>query len=412
MKTYLQRLQEQFDELTDGITTLVQRASDEDRDLNGEEDAQIAERDKRREELQKSIDVQSGLLKRANDVREVVGKVTTAGPRVERTKVEEDEYDIAREFPTPGHYAQTFHRATMLKERDAIEALERATAHQKLADNPGLIPRPILGPVINMIEGGRPFIASIGTRPLPAGSFDRPKITQHVEVGKQAAEKDQTASQKMVIGKLPVVATTYAGHLNISRQDVKWSSPSILTIVFEDFATIYAIRTCEDAVAQFVASVTEEAPIATGDQLGVTTALYEAAAAALSRSDQLPDTLWTSPDVWARLGGMLNAMGGAAFPSLSLTGTGGNPIGLRLVVDQHFPAGTLIMGTSRFAEWYEDIDGLMQIQEPDILGQLVGFAGFGAFLNTAPEAFTRFALPTPGGGSAAAAKKTASSSSN
>jgi hypothetical protein len=129
----------------------------------------------------------------------------------------------------------------------------------------------------------------------------------------------------------------------------------------------------------------------TGESL--TQALYEGAANALDSGGGLPDTLWVSPDSWAKMGGMFNANGSAAFPSLSLTNQGGNPLGLRLVVDQHFPANTMVMGPSRLAEWYEDVDGLMQVGEPDVLGQLVGYAGFAAFLNVAPDAFTSYTLP-------------------
>jgi hypothetical protein len=64
-------------------------------------------------------------------------------------------------------------------------------------------------------------------------------------------------------------------------------------------------------------------------------------------------------------------------------------------VDPNFAAGTLVMGPSRFAEWYEDLDGLMQVGEPDVLGQLVGYAGYGAFVNVRPEAFTKFTAPPP-----------------
>jgi hypothetical protein len=84
-----------------------------------------------------------------------------------------------------------------------------------------------------------------------------------------------------------------------------------------------------------------------------------------------------------------------AFPNLSVTNQSGNPMGLRLVVDPNFAAGTLVMGPSRFAEWYEDLDGLMQVGEPDVLGQLVGYAGYGAFVNVRPEAFTKFTAPAP-----------------
>jgi hypothetical protein len=220
-------------------------------------------------------------------------------------------------------------------------------------------------------------------------------ITQHVAVGVQAAEKTLTESQKMTIGSLPVTASTFAGHLNISRQDIKWTSPAILNIVFEDFAAMYAQATCDWATGVFDASVA--APVAIGGPgfSDITEALYGAAATALAAGGAMPDTMWVSADVWGRLGSMTTNQDAPAFPSLSLTGTGGNPLGLSLVVDEHFAPGTMIVGPSKYAEWYEDVDGLMQVGEPDVLGQLVGYAGFGAFLNVNPPSFSAFTLPAP-----------------
>jgi hypothetical protein len=221
-------------------------------------------------------------------------------------------------------------------------------------------------------------------------------ISQHVAVGEQAAEKDLTASQVLKVDKLPVSAHTFAGHLNISRQDIKWTNPGILNIVFDDFASQYALVTCNYASDAFRTSIVT-VPIAVTDRTGpaVTAALYEAASNAMAVSHALPDTIWCSPDVWAALGGMATPNEIPSFPSLSVTGASGNPMGLNLVVDEHFAAGTMIVGPARYAEFYEDIDGLMQVGEPDVLGQLVGYAGFCAFVNTAPEAFTPLTLPPP-----------------
>lgn len=394
MGAYLDRLNEQFDEIREGIDALVNRAADENRDVSDTEQVQVDRDRGRLTELQTAIEhytaIESQGAKVADLRRSVPATVQTT-----RTKVTEPEYDINREFPTIGDYAITVHRATALKDPEAIEALQRATAHQLLADNPGLVPKPVLGPVVNLLETSRPFISSITTRPLPAGKFDRPVITQHVAVGVQAAEKTLTESRKMTVGSLPVTASTFAGHLNISRQDIKWTSPSILNIVFDDFAAMYAQATCDWASGAFEASVTNVQPIAEASGPGITEAFYTAAATALAASGAGPDTLWVAPDVWGRLGGMSTSQDVPSFPSLSLTGTGGNPLGLKLVVDEHFTPGTMIIGPSKYAEWYEDVDGLMQVGEPDVLGQLVGYAGFGAFLNVNPPSFTGFTLPAP-----------------
>lgn len=394
MGVYLDRLNEQFDEIRTGIDELVNRAAEEKRDVTDDEQKRVDRDRARMDELSGAIEHYSDIEKKADRVTAL--RATTPGARQAPTpKPPADEpYDVAREFDGPGDYAVTVHRATMLKDPAAAERLSRATAHQTLADNPGIVPRPILGPVIDILNVSRPFVNSCLRRPLPAGSFDRPVITQHVAVGEQAVEKDLTASQVMKIGKIPVSAKTFAGHLNISRQDIKWTSPGILNIVFDDFAGQYSMQTCNYASDAFAASVTNP-PIAIAGATGpdVTAALYEAAAAALTASHALPDTIWAAPDVWAALGGMHNPMDAPAFPSLSVTSPAGNPLGMGLVVDEHFAAGTMIIGPSRYVEFYEDIDGLMQVGEPDVLGQLVGYAGFCAFVNTVPTAFTPLTLP-------------------
>jgi len=313
-----------------------------------------------------------------------------------RVSVSEPEYDIAREFPTAGEYAITLHRAWMLRDPDAREKIDRATAHQLLADNPGIVPRPVLGPVLNDIDAARPFINSIARKALPAGTFDRPRITQHVAVDKQTAEKTLTASQKLLIDKIPVTADTFAGHLNISRQDIKWTSPGIMQIVFEDFAAVYANATDNEACEDFATSVVQTAPIATWDAAGIFEAVFTASANTMGQSNSAPDTVWVSPDVWGRMGALTSSEA-PLFPGIN-PGGGSAPVGMRLVVDKNFPAQTMIQGASRYAEWYEDLDGLMQVGEPDVLGQLVGYAGYGAFVNVLPAAFTKFTVPAPVGG--------------
>lgn len=392
MGAYLDRLNEQFDEIRTGIDELVNRAADENRDVTDDE-AKRVDRDRgRMDELTAAIEHYSDIESKADRVTSLRARTPSARQAPANRPAPEAEYDVAREFNGPGDYAVTVHRAWMLKDPVAAEKLERATAHQKTTDNPGLIPRPILGPVVDLLNTSRPFVNSCVTRPLPAGSFDRPTITQHVAVGEQAAEKDLTASQVLTVGKIPVTAKTFAGHLNISRQDIKWTNPGILNIVFDDFAGQYAMTTCDYASDAFVTSVVSAAVPVDGTGEAITGAFYEAAANAMEANGDVADTLWAAPDVWAMLGGMFTTNGNPSFPGLSVTSPAGNPVGLNLVVDSHFAPGTAIIGPRKFLEFYEDIDGLMQVGEPDVLGQLVGYAGFCAFINIAPSAFTRFTL--------------------
>lgn len=396
MGRYLDSLTAQFDEITEGIEETLDRAADEGREVTKDEQALVERDQARAEELKKSIEHYAGIEMTRGKVTELRSKVpaprqSTTTVVVEREK--DPDAELLAAFPTIGDYIVTVGRA-LRGDREAGELIQRATAHQLLADNPGIVPRPILGPVINNVNATRPFISSVVNKRLPAGQFDRPHITQHVAVGIQAAEKTLTDSQKLILGKLPVTAKTYAGHLNISRQDVKWTSPGIMQIVAEDFAYIYGQTTDADAVAQFAASVTN-APIVVGaiDAASIIAALFDAAARALQAGGPVPDTLWTSPDVWGAVGGITSDNGTLVFPSVTPTSSAGNVLGIKLVVDPAFAAGTAILGPSRAAEWYEDLDGFMSVQEPDVLGQLVGYAGYGAFLNTEPTLFNKLGLP-------------------
>jgi HK97 family phage major capsid protein len=400
MSLYLDRLNEEFESVMTGVDETLNRAATEGRELSEDEGKTVARSQERAEELRRSIEHFGTIEETRAKVSAVRAKVPATQPQNVQTVDRAGEYKLEDDFPTVGHYISTLHRAMVDRDKTAIEVIDRATAHQKTTDNPGIIPRPVLAPVINLIDASRPFVNSISRKALPAGSFDRPRVTQHVAVGVQAAEKDLTASQKLLIDKLPVSARTFAGHLNISRQDIKWSQPGILQIVAEDFAAVYAQETDADAATQFLASIT--AADLTLDTLApaeVVEALFAGATNALTAGSTatMADTLWVSPDVWGRLGSIVTQNGGLLFPSLTPGSVAGaNTLGLRVVVDPHFAAGTAVMGPAKYLEFYEDTDGLITVQEPDVLGQLVGYAGYTAFLNTAPAAFTALTLPALG----------------
>lgn len=398
--SYLTRLNTQFDEITSGIAEILDRAAAEDRDVTTDEQT-IVDRDQvRAEDLKKSIEHYSGIEITRSKVLETRAKIPTQGPpRINSSGTPEQQPPKLTDlFPTAGDYIVTVARA-MRGDAAAAELIERATEHQTTADNPGLIPRPILGPVISLINAARPFISSINGRPLPAGAFDRPKITQHVAVGKQTGEKQLTESRKMILGKLPVAAATYAGHVNVSRQDIKWSQPAVMDILAQDFALQYALETDADAAAQFLTSLTG-APVTVPDweAASIRKALFDAASVPLQAGQgaAVPDTFWMSVDVWAALGGLVNAFGMPLFPGLNPgNANAGDIAGFKPVVDPWFPPATAVVGRGSLLEWYEDLDGLMQVSEPDVLGQLVGYAGYGAFLNTEPTAFTELTMPPP-----------------
>jgi hypothetical protein len=77
--------------------------------------------------------------------------------------------------------------------QDAAERLDihRAAAHQKTSDNAGLIPTPILGPVVSFIDTNRVLVTQLGPRQPPGQTWSRPKVTQHTSVGLQPSAGGQ-----------------------------------------------------------------------------------------------------------------------------------------------------------------------------------------------------------------------------
>jgi hypothetical protein len=146
--------------------------AEDNRDVNEGEQTQVDRDRARLTELQTAIEHYSGLETQNSRVAELRRSIPAA--QVTRTAAEaEPEYDLMREFPTVADYVICVHRAQVERDPAARERLERATQHQKIADNPGLVPRPIVGPLVNYIDDSRPFISSITRKPLPAGVFDR-----------------------------------------------------------------------------------------------------------------------------------------------------------------------------------------------------------------------------------------------
>lgn len=394
MGAYLDRLHAEFDEITGGISAIVERAADESRDLTGEEDKQVERDDARRDVLLRAIEHHTALEERSNKVAAARGRVAMA-PTLVRTREREPEpYSIAREFPTAADYACTLHRAMVKKDPEAVAAIERATQHQTTSGNPGLIPKPVVGPLINTMSAGRPLIASVGTRPAPAGVFTRPRIDQHVDVAKTTAEKQLTASVPMIISAVDVTLDTFAGHLNISKQDIRWSQPSILQVVFDDFTRIYGRRTDAQACLDFAAAAPDGGALADYTPAAVEAWLRDAYGTVMDATDgAIIDTVWMSLDVWAGLGGSVSTQGVKAY-NLPLSG-GGDVLGLRAVLDPQLATQTMVVGDSALAEYWEDLEGFLSVDEPDVLGQLVGYAGYGKLAVVEPKGFLQATVPAP-----------------
>jgi phage head maturation protease len=299
--------------------------------------------------------------------------------------------------------------AGMAGDRDALARVTAAggtLADQKLAGNPAIVPQPLVTPIIDTETANRPLIDMSRKMPMPrsGSSFDRPIIKTHTKVDVQAAELDQLASQAMTFDKLNIPKVTFGGSLRISFQDRDWTDPAILNIVIADMVKEYARATEASAAAALVAGATgTETLAANATSDAVIAAIYNAAVKVNTATGDMPNVIAAAPDVWARLGSLVDGNKRPIFPSLNPSNAGGqldassfagNPLGLRLVVARDLAPGTFIVGSSSWFETYELVGGQLSVVDPNVLGFTVAYYGYFAAKVIVGAAFTKLAATT------------------
>jgi HK97 family phage major capsid protein len=292
------------------------------------------------------------------------------------------------EYRTAGEYIVDRWQAAVGVEdaRQRVEMYERAAAHQTTADNAGIIPKPIVGSVINFIDSARPIVSALGPLPVASGQFTRPRVTQHTQVGAQTTEKTELASRKMLISGTPVSLATYGGYVNVSRQNIDWSVPSIMDLVVNDLAAEYAIDTETVTAAALSAAATAGTPQipATGaTQADVIAAVWGAAGAAYTATRGAGRLiLAVSPDLLGLIGPMFPPVGPTNAQSSGFeagafgSGPVGNIAGISVVMSPGLGTRQGLMINTAAAEVYEQRIGTLSVTEPSVLGVQVAYAGY------------------------------------
>ncbi|HKY15892.1 MAG TPA: phage major capsid protein [Microthrixaceae bacterium] len=289
------------------------------------------------------------------------------------------EYRSAGAYVADMYYGQ-------LGDADAQQRLslfQRAAAHQTTADNPGLLPESIVAPIVNFIEVARPITNTLGPQDLGSGSWSYARVTQHTLVGLQAGEKTELASRKMTVTKTPLGADTYGGYVNVSKQDINRSSPSILDMVINDLAQQYAIETEEVAGTALTTAATAGPTLPAGpDGAAVAAAIWGAAGQVFAATKgQGTTVVAVSPDMLGAIGPIFpnvnptNAYS-TGFPVAGIgQGAQGTISGLTVIMSAGLVAGTILVYSTAAAKAFEYRYGNLQVVEPSVWGVQVGYAG-------------------------------------
>jgi len=386
----IQRLQGELEERNAFVQGLIAGAQDTERDLSDSEQVQLSEARARIAKVNEQLDTLSSTAEIAAQVYERTKDLDLAVSRARKGQTGAVEYRSAGAYLLDQYSASIGDREA----QNRLEVYNRAAAHQKTSDNLGLIPDPIVGDVVNFIDGSRPIVSLLGPRPMPSATWHRPKVTQHTSVavqgsaGAAADEKSELVSQKMTITRLDGNAKTYGGYVNVSRQNIDFSSPATLDAIINDLAAQYAIQTEAALGASLVASANTIEVAGTG--------------AAAFTSTNLGAALWTAAaNIYTATKGQGRVFAavppdqlgnwGAAFVPVNpqnaqstgfnagdfSQGVVGYVSGIPIIVSSGITAGTVgIVASTAAVEVYEQRVGMLQVAEPSVLGVQVAYAGY------------------------------------
>src|SRR5918995_139083 len=392
----IRRLEKELEERNSACQALIANAQDDERDLNEAETSTMAGLRDRMGQLRSQLTELESTAELASQVNDRMKQVDQAITTARRTGSMEVEYRSTGAYLHDYIAAQTGSQAA----RERLEVFSRAAAHQKTSDNLGVIPDPIVGDVLNFIDSNRPLVNALGPRDMPSATWYRPKVTARTLVSSQgsagaaADEKAELASQKMTITRLTGTAVTYGGYVNVSQQNIDFSSPASLDVVVNDLAAQYAIQTEAALGAALIAA--QGAP----GNVELTTA-----------SGGTPTAAELVAGLWTAVGNIYNATKGQGRVILAVQpaklGNWGSlfaPVNPQNSQSQGFnaadfgqgivgavsgipvyvsaglstaPATTfgIVMSTAA-VEVYEQRVGQLQATEPSVLGVQVAYAGY------------------------------------
>lgn len=382
----IRRLQKELEERSSAASGIIETAQNAERDLNTAEKETLTNLRSRIGELKDQLDELEAVSNVAGQVAERMKQFDKAITVAKRGG------DAAIEYRSAGAWALDSYRAS-LGNREAQERLEvfyREAAHQTTPDNLGVIPDPVVGSVINFIDAARPLVNFIGAQNMPAATWHRPIVTQGTRVdvqgdyGESGDEKVELVSQKMLITRLTANAVTYGGYVNVSRQNIDFSSPQVLDIIINDLAARYAIQTEAALAAELAATTTGAVGYGgTPSAATVAAAIWTAAGivyAATRGQGRLG--LAVSPGRLGTFGGLFAPVNPQSSQSPGFTaGTFGQGVmgtisGIPVIMSAGLPSNTAFLFSTAAIEAFEQRVGTLQVTEPSVLGVQVAYAGY------------------------------------
>jgi HK97 family phage prohead protease len=278
--------------------------------------------------------------------------------------------------------------------RENQNSIEAAAGDETIASNlSGLLSVPVLGPVYQELAFIRPIVNALGPRAMPnpgGNSFVRPLIGQHSTVTQQSSEITAVGTQSMNVTALTVPKITLGGSLDLSYQSIDFTDPNGLTTVINDLAGEYLLATEGVAATNLLAAATTSGvwDLTTVDFMK---SIYDAAVDISTTTNRMPTHIMCSVDVWSQISQLVDSSnrpifaytGGNGLAGYNALGnqnagtwTGVNPMGLEMVVSTKLAAKSMIILNSTAFEVYEQMRGMLSVEQPSTLSRLISIFGY------------------------------------
>lgn len=268
----------------------------------------------------------------------------------------------------------------------------------------GLIPTPVVGPVIDPYPSGMPFATALGLTSSPDALYwRRPKIVDPnfaTGVGPQGSagtagfEKAELPSKAFDITADLVPLTFMGGYLNISQQLISLVAGSLDTIVGHMNKRL--ANAIEKALIAEMAKSTGKITLAAdADSAAILKAIYDASAAVYAATGELAQWIVMGPLGYARLGSLVDLAGRPLFPTLgpaNAIGTAsageftGSVAGLRTIVTPGITDATYWVGNGDVMEGAIYRYPLLEAVEPSVFGRQIAVAASVAGYRPMPNA--------------------------
>jgi HK97 family phage major capsid protein len=219
---------------------------------------------------------------------------------------------------------------------DALrETVQASTNLTKLSDVPGMLPEPLVGPILRLYASGSPLFNALGGKAAPeAQSFRVPVVTGRLPAAAHSPEGSDV-TEKFTIGETTVTMKALKRAVSLSAEAVLYSQFDILE---EGLGQLIdsLVTGRETWTASTLEATTGTGTVVTvaGDGSDVWDALADARTGMMKDIGKGPDLVALSLDSWAKLAGMTNTLGSPLISGVTqdLTSTSATLYGLPVVV--------------------------------------------------------------------------------